>query len=74
MAKKSEELVSIVTKFAESGWDLLDAPAKKWLAVTDCADSDKALITAIKQAVTDCGSCGCEMDTLYKKALVLLAA
>jgi hypothetical protein len=72
MAK--QRLREIVKKFAESGWDVIDAPAKKWLGVTDCADTDKELIAALEQADKDCGSCGCEMDPLYKEALGLLRA
>ena len=35
--------------------------------------SDKeSLISAIKQADEECGSCGCELDPLYKRALELL--
>ena len=74
MSAKNQELVAIVKQFAESGWDVIDAPAKTWLSITDCADSTKALIAAIKQANEECGGCGCDMDPLYKKALELLAA
>jgi cytochrome c556 len=63
-----EELVQIMTKFAESGWDLIDAPSKAWLEGN--GDKDK-LIAAIEQADKECGSCGCEFDPLYKKALSL---
>ena len=35
--------------------------------------TDKAtLVTAIKQADKECGSCGCNLDPLYKKSLELL--
>ena len=77
MPNKKQELVSVVTKFAESGWDLIDAPAKTWLDAkndTEIKSAEAALIAAVKQADVDCGSCGCEMDSLYKKALELLAA
>ncbi|NDO30524.1 hypothetical protein FMM82_21400 [[Clostridium] clostridioforme] len=30
------------------------------------------LVSAIKQADKECGSCGCELDPLYKKALELI--
>ena len=64
MAKK--ELTGMVQKFADCGWDVIDAPAKAWLtATTD-------LIAATKKADTECGSCGCEMDPLYKSALNML--
>jgi hypothetical protein len=63
-----EELVQIMTKFSESGWDLIDAPSKAWLEGN--GDKDK-LLAAIEQADKECGSCGCEFDPLYKKALNL---
>ncbi len=63
-----EELVQIITKFAESGWDLIDAPSKAWLEKKGDADQ---LISAIEQADKECGSCGCEFDPLYKRALQL---
>ena len=67
------ELTGIVAKFAESGWDVIDAPAKAWLGgQTDGAKKD--LIAAVEKADVECGSCGCEMDPLYKKALELLRA
>ena len=31
------------------------------------------LISAVKEADSQCGSCGCEFDPLYKKALNLLS-
>jgi len=78
MSTKNQELVSIVKEFATCGWDVIDGPAKNWLDAKDDTEQFKtattALVTAIKQADTECGSCGCEMDPLYKKALGLLAA
>jgi len=68
------ELVKIVEKFAESGWDAIDAPAKKWLAAEDSSDTTAELLKATQQADKDCGSCGCEFDPLYKRAIVLLSA
>jgi hypothetical protein len=71
-----EELVKIVTKFAESGWDLIDVPSKAWLsAVNENRSSNNIkteLIKAVEQADKECGSCGCEFDPLYKRALELL--
>lgn len=64
-----EELKSIMEKFAASGWDLIAIPAQLWLEGT--SDKD-ALVSAIKQADKECGSCGCELDPLYKRALELL--
>ena len=63
-----KELIQIMTKFAESGWDLIDAPSKAWLEGN--GDTDK-LIAAIEQADKECGSCGCDFDPLYKRALSL---
>ena len=78
MSTKNKDLVSIVKEFAESGWDLIDAPAQSWLDAKDDTEKLKiattALVTALKQADTECGSCGCEMDPLYQKALGFLAA
>lgn len=72
------ELVSILEKFAASGWDLIDEPSKTWLAEskTNVADgaTTSALIKAIEQADVECGSCGCDFDPLYKRALELLKA
>lgn len=64
-----EELKSIMEKFAVSGWDLISVPAQQWL---DGKFEREVLISAIKQADKECGSCGCEMDPLYKRALELL--
>ena len=64
-----EELRSIMEKFAASGWDLISIPAQAWLD----GESDKGtLIASVKQADKECGSCGCELDALYKRALALL--
>ena len=65
-----EELSQILTKFAESGWDLIDGPSKAWLEGR--GDFNK-LIEAINEADNSCGSCGCEFDPLYKRALALKA-
>jgi len=64
-----DELKSIMEKFVDSGWDLIANPAQKWL------DGDvvmEEIISAIKQADQECGTCGCELDPLYKRALELL--
>ncbi len=68
-----EELKGIVTKFAESGWDLIDAPSKVWLGGETPANRAE-LVTAVEKADAECGSCGCDMDPLYKRALELLRA
>ena len=63
------ELVKIIEKFAESGWDLIDAPAKAWLESEADESVAVKLVEAIEQADKECGSCGCEFDSLYKRAL-----
>ncbi|HHX80096.1 MAG TPA: hypothetical protein GX692_03420 [Acholeplasmataceae bacterium] len=63
------ELEVIMSKFVESGWDLISIPAKEWL---ENKSSKKRLIAAILQADRECGSCGCEFDSLYKRAIFLL--
>lgn len=64
-----EELKVIMQKFAVSGWDLIAVPAQEWLEGK--ADKD-TLVLAIKQEDKECGNCGCELDSLYKRALELL--
>ena len=70
---RPQELIDIVKKFAESGWDVIEAPAKKWLGHMECKGCTEDLVDALRQADSECGSCGCEFDPLYKKALELLA-
>ena len=64
-----EELKTIMEKFAASGWELISIPAQQWL---DGNVHLETLIAAIKESDKECGSCGCEFDPLYKKALELL--
>ena len=48
-----EELVKIVTKFTESGWDLIKIPSKAWLSANNedrKNNTAKELVIAIKQA------------------------
>lgn len=66
------ELVKIVEKFAKSGWDLIDAPSKKWLEANGSVDTVAELLKAVEQADKECGGCGCEFDPLYKRVLELL--
>ncbi|MBQ8578791.1 MAG: hypothetical protein IJ449_12640 [Clostridia bacterium] len=66
------ELDTILEKFAACGWDLIAVPSKKWLD-GDSGRDKAALIAAIREADTECGSCGCEFDPLYKRALELLS-
>ncbi len=76
MVNKNEELVGIITKFAQSGWDAIDAASKAWLELTEESESSEKvlsnLVSAIEKADQECGNCGCEFDPLYKRALVLL--
>ncbi len=67
----NEELKEILTKFAASGWDLLEGPSKDYL---EGKGNKLALIQAISKADQECGSCGCELDPLYKKALAYLCS
>jgi len=69
MSVKNEELTKIITKFAESGWSLIDEPSKTWL---NDKKNNEELLPTIVQADKECGSCGCEFDLLYKKAIELL--
>ena len=72
---ENKELTTIIKQFAESEWDVIDAPAKDWLKYEGkCEETTAKLVAAIKEANSQCGTCGCEMDPLYGKALELLAA
>jgi hypothetical protein len=66
-------LIKIITKFAGSGWDLIDVPSKAWLPAFNgnrLSNNIKAeLIKAVEQADKECVSCGCEFDPLYKRVL-----
>ena len=64
-----EELRTIMEAFVASGWELISVPAQQWL---DGTAAREALIAAIRQADAECGSCGCELDPLYKRALELV--
>ena len=66
--ERGDELIGILTKFSQSNWDLIAMPAKAWLSGDNNGDD---LIKAIEQADSECGSCGCEYDPLYKRALEL---
>lgn len=63
------ELKGILIKFSESGWDLIDSLSKEYL---DNEKNKEQLIEAINIADQQAGSCGCEFDPLYKRALELL--
>lgn len=62
----NREEKSIMEKFVVSHWDLISVPAQQWI---DGKADKVALTSAIKQADKECGSCGCDLDPLYKRAL-----
>ena len=74
MPERNEELEKIVTRFAESGWDVIDSPSRAWLAAPNDGVVEGALKVAVREADVLCGSCGCEFDPLYKRVLALLQA
>lgn len=69
MSVKSEELTMIITKFADSGWDLIDEPSRAWL---EGRMSSEELLPILMEADLEFGSCGCEFDSLYKIAITEL--
>ncbi len=73
--QRREKLADIVTKFAECGWDVLEGPAKAWLEARNDGEASKAAAPALEAALikadAECGTCGCEMDILYKQALAM---
>lgn len=63
------ELEQILKQFAASGWELIAAPSAAWLR----GEKDlPALKSSLEKAEHLCGSCGCGLDPLYPKALLLL--
>lgn len=64
-----EELNQILAQFVSSGWELISVPSAKWL---EGNATKEELVAAVQQADAACGNCGCEMDPLYKRCLVLL--
>lgn len=68
---EEHELRSILRRFADSGWELISAPANAYLCGESCNDE---LIAAVEQANAECGDCGCEYDALYRRFLALKAA
>ena len=63
------ELRGILEAFAASGWDELAVPAQRFLEGRLPA---AALREAVSRARDACGNCGCALDALYPRALVLL--
>lgn len=74
MLSQNQEFIGILTKFAESGWDVIDGPSRAWLTNPGDPQIQGDLVTAIREADASCGNCGCDFDPLYKRALVLLEA
>ena len=64
-----QELLDILKAFAASGWDELAVPARRFL---EGEASAAALREAVLRAQAVCGTCGCALDALYPRALVLL--
>ena len=63
------ELRIIMEKFADSGWELISVPSNEYLN----GDVDRErLLSALRQAAAECGTCGCELDPLYRRAIELL--
>jgi len=71
MVAKNEELLKLMTKFADSGWDLICEPAEAWIMGTM---GNKEMLQVLEQANNECGNCGCEFDPLYGRAIELLGA
>lgn len=62
-------LRTILNRFVESNWQLIQEPTSKWLKGEL---SQAELVSAIQKADQECGTCGCELDPLYKQALTYL--
>lgn len=63
------ELKKILERFAGSGWGMIADPSLGWLRGKV---KREALEAAIRDAYAQCGSCGCDFDLLYPRALELL--
>ena len=64
-----QELLDILETFAASDWDELAVPARRFL---EGKVSAAALREAILCTQVACGTCGCALDALYPRALMLL--
>ncbi|MDD4546462.1 MAG: pyruvate:ferredoxin (flavodoxin) oxidoreductase [Oscillospiraceae bacterium] len=73
---RRNRLADLMKKFADSDipaeWGLKEA-AQEWLDGKDDASASKAaavkVVPALEKAILECGSCGCEFDSLYKEAI-----
>ena len=63
------ELLDILETFAASDWDELAVPARRFLEGKVPAAALREVILCAQAA---CGTCGCALDALYPRALVLL--
>ena len=66
---RRSQLKWIMEQFVAAQWDLLSPAAQAWL---QGCNNTEFLMQAIQQAANVCGSCGCALDALYSRALVLL--
>ncbi len=77
MLNQNKEFIGIMKKFAASEWDVIDGISRAFLDAVEeeeIVDDDflMELQEAIEEADRVCGSCGCEYDPLYKRALELI--
>ena len=77
MLNQNKEFIGIMKKFAESEWDLIDGISRAFLdAVEEDEILDDDFIMELQEVIEEadkvCGSCGCEYDPLYKRALELI--
>lgn len=73
---RRNRLADIMKKLVEADlpaeWGLKEA-AQAWLDGKDNTDASRAaaalVVPALEKAILECGSCGCEFDSLYKEAI-----
>ena len=76
VAARRNRLADIMKKFTEADipaeWGLKEA-AQAWLDGKDDVAASKAaaalVVPALEKAILECGSCGCELDGLYREAI-----
>ncbi|MCL2095874.1 MAG: pyruvate:ferredoxin (flavodoxin) oxidoreductase [Oscillospiraceae bacterium] len=73
--QRREKAAMLAKKLADSGWDVIEGPAKAWLEAFNDGEASKGasaeFVAALEKAVEDCGSCGCELDAVYKQLLAM---